>query len=49
MPESKEKQQQPPYDKQTEQLKAISANEMEGEAIFHCCHMISSNKAHHRK
>lgn len=32
--EGKEKPQQPPYGKETEQLKVSSANEMEGEAIF---------------
>lgn len=46
---NKEKQQQPPYDKQTEQLKAICANEVEGEAIFCCCHIVPSNKVHHQK
>lgn len=46
---SKEKPQQPPYGKETEQLKVSSANEMEGEAIFYCCHIVSRNKAHHQK
>lgn len=49
LPESKEKQQQPPYGRETEQLKASSANEMEGEAIFYYCHIVSRNKAHHQK
>lgn len=44
LPESKE----PPYGRENEQVKASSANEIEGE-VFYYCHVVSKNKAHHQK